>query len=59
MLVVAKDQADDVVAHLTASGEDARVIGELTKGTGAKTQAKGKGTAEAVALSGDLAFATS
>ena len=58
VLVVAMEKANEVVAHLTAAGEDARVIGELTKGSGAKTQAKGKGTAEAVALSGDLAFGT-
>jgi phosphoribosylformylglycinamidine cyclo-ligase len=57
VVVAAKDEAGSVLANLKARGETASVIGEITTGGGAKTQAKGKGTAEAVRLSGRLRFA--
>ena len=57
VIVAAKGKADDVLASLKARGESASVIGEITTGGGAKTQAKGKGTVEAVRLSGRLRYA--
>jgi phosphoribosylformylglycinamidine cyclo-ligase len=56
VLVTGKSSADLVLGQLAMANEQAWVIGELTAGGGAKTQAKGKGTAEAVRLSGELAF---
>jgi phosphoribosylformylglycinamidine cyclo-ligase len=56
-IVAGKDGADAVLTSLRAHGESASVIGEIAVGGGAKTQAKGKGTAEAVRLSGRLRFA--
>jgi phosphoribosylformylglycinamidine cyclo-ligase len=57
VIVAAKDKVDAVLANLRAHGETASIIGEITTGGGAKTQAKGKGMAEAVRLSGRLTFA--
>jgi phosphoribosylformylglycinamidine cyclo-ligase len=57
VIVVDKAKADDVAAVLKAGGEQVHIIGELTKGGGAKTQAKGKGSSEAVRLTGSLSFA--
>ena len=57
VIVAAKDKADAVLANLRAHGETVSVIGEIMAGGGAKTQAKGKGAAEAVRLSGRLTFA--
>ncbi len=56
VLVVAGDQADGVAAALAAAGEAPIAIGEIEAGRGAKTQAKGKGEAEAVRYSGKLSF---
>jgi phosphoribosylformylglycinamidine cyclo-ligase len=57
VLVAAKEKSGAVLANLKARGEAASVIGEITTGGGSKTQAKGKGTSEAVRLSGRLRFA--
>ena len=57
VVVAARDKADAVLASLEAHGESVSVIGEITAGGGAKMKAKGKGTAEAVRLSGRLTFA--
>ena len=57
VLVVAKADARKVLATLAAAGEAAAVIGELEPGRGVKSQAKGKGEAEAVRYSGKLEFA--
>ncbi len=52
ILVVAKDAADAVVGLLSAEGESPVRIGEIEPGRGVKSQAKGKGEAEAVRYSG-------
>ena len=57
ILVVAKDAADAVVGLLSAEGENPVRIGEIEPGRGVKSQAKGKGEAEAVRYSGRLGFA--
>jgi phosphoribosylformylglycinamidine cyclo-ligase len=57
VIVAASDKADAVLANLKARGEAASIIGEITTGGHAKTQAKGKGTVEAVRLSGRLRYA--
>jgi phosphoribosylformylglycinamidine cyclo-ligase len=56
VLVVAKSEADKVVAALVAAGEAPVRIGEIEPGRGVKSQAKGKGEAEAVRYSGKLGF---
>jgi phosphoribosylformylglycinamidine cyclo-ligase len=56
--VVAQARADDVVRALTAAGESPLRIGAIEPGSGNKTQAKGKGEAEAVRYSGGLRHAT-
>ncbi|HVY42671.1 MAG TPA: phosphoribosylformylglycinamidine cyclo-ligase [Hyphomicrobiaceae bacterium] len=56
VVVAAKDQVAAVVAALTDAGETPVVIGEIEKGRGVKSQAKGKGDAEAVRYSGSLRF---
>jgi phosphoribosylformylglycinamidine cyclo-ligase len=56
--VVAKDAADTVTQMLEAAGEAPVPIGEIEPGRGVKSQAKGKGEAEAVRYSGNLEFAT-
>jgi phosphoribosylformylglycinamidine cyclo-ligase len=48
VLVAAKAGVDAVMAALTAAGEQPVVIGEIEPGRGVKSQAKGKGEAEAV-----------
>jgi phosphoribosylformylglycinamidine cyclo-ligase len=58
VLVVAKSEADAVVAALVAAGEAPVRIGEVEPGRGVKSQAKGKGEAEAVGYSGGLGYAT-
>ena len=55
--VVAKDSADAVIGLLSAEGENPVRIGEIEPGRGVKSQAKGKGEAEAVRYSGALEFA--
>ena len=58
MVVIAQaGRASDVVAALSTAGEHAVVIGEVEPGRGIKSQAKGKGEAEAVRYSGTLRFA--
>jgi phosphoribosylformylglycinamidine cyclo-ligase len=52
--VVARASADDVMRALAAAGETPLRIGEIEPGKGNKTQAKGKGEAEAVRYSGRL-----
>jgi phosphoribosylformylglycinamidine cyclo-ligase len=56
VLVVAADQADGVAASLSAAGEVPIAIGEIEAGRGVKSQAKGKGEAEAVRYSGKLSL---
>jgi phosphoribosylformylglycinamidine cyclo-ligase len=56
VLVVSKNEAQTVLAALAAAGEAATVIGEIESGRGVKSQAKGKGEAEAVRYSGKLNF---
>jgi phosphoribosylformylglycinamidine cyclo-ligase len=58
VVVAAKDAADRVIAHLASIGGAALVIGAIEAGRGLKTQAKGKGEAEAVRYSGTLACET-
>jgi phosphoribosylformylglycinamidine cyclo-ligase len=55
--VVARDGADAVARILADGGEDPVRIGELEPGRGVKSQAKGKGEAEAVRYSGRIACA--
>jgi phosphoribosylformylglycinamidine cyclo-ligase len=57
ILVVAKNGADAVVELLKTEGEHPVRIGEIEPGRGIKSQAKGKGEAEAVHYSGKLGFA--
>ncbi len=57
VLIVAKAQADAVMAHLRAQGETPRIIGELATGDGQKSQAKGSSSAEALRVVGELTFA--
>ena len=57
MVVIAdKTRADDVVAALKAAGEQPVLLGVVEPGRGVKSQAKGKGEAEAVRYSGKLGF---
>ncbi len=58
VLVVAAGEAEAVLAALAAAGEAATVIGAIEPGRGVKSQAKGKGEAEAVRYSGKLEFAS-
>ena len=54
ILVVEVAKADAVIASLSAAGEVPVVIGETEQGGGVKSEAKGKGLAEAVRYSGVL-----
>jgi phosphoribosylformylglycinamidine cyclo-ligase len=54
VVVVARDSADAVMGALGATGETPIRIGELEPGRGVKSQAKGKGEAEAVRYSGSI-----
>ena len=56
-IVAARDGADAVLGALQAAGETPIRIGELEAGRGVKSQAKGKGEAEAARYSGRLTFA--
>jgi phosphoribosylformylglycinamidine cyclo-ligase len=56
VVVAAKEQATSILAELTAAGEAPRVVGEIEPGRGVKSQAKGKGEAEAVRYSAELEF---
>ena len=57
MIVIADAaKASDVMAALAAAGEAPMVIGAVEPGRGVKSSAKGKGEAEAVRYSGQLAF---
>jgi len=55
ILVAAKEGLDGVLSALKAEVEAPVVIGEIEPGRGVKSQAKGKGEAEAVRYSGTLA----
>ncbi|MBX9590695.1 MAG: phosphoribosylformylglycinamidine cyclo-ligase [Hyphomonadaceae bacterium] len=55
--VVARDAAEAAIEVLAAAGERPIRIGEIEPGRGVKSQAKGKGEAEAVRYSGTLGFA--
>ncbi len=57
VVVAGRDEAQAVLSSLGAQGESPWIIGELMAGTGEKTEAKGKGLAEAVRFSGRLSFA--
>ena len=55
MVVIADaERADEVIAALKVAGEQPVVIGAVEAGRGVKSQAKGKGEAEAVRYSGQL-----
>ncbi|MGE0700322.1 MAG: phosphoribosylformylglycinamidine cyclo-ligase [Hyphomicrobiaceae bacterium] len=54
VLVAAADRAQAVIAALTAAGESPFRLGEVEPGRGVKSEAKGKGLAEAVRYSGRL-----
>jgi phosphoribosylformylglycinamidine cyclo-ligase len=56
--VVTREQCDAVMRALQAEGEAPVRIGELEAGRGVKSEAKGKGEAEAVRYSGRLALDT-
>jgi phosphoribosylformylglycinamidine cyclo-ligase len=58
VLVTAQSEADKILATLRAAGEAPLRIGEIEPGRGVKSQAKGKGEAEAVRYSGKLEFAS-
>jgi phosphoribosylformylglycinamidine cyclo-ligase len=55
--VVGRDGAEEVSAGLKAAGETPVTIGAVEPGRGVKSQAKGKGDAEAVRYTGKLSFA--
>jgi phosphoribosylformylglycinamidine cyclo-ligase len=55
--VAAEEEAEAVIAALTAAGETAFAIGRVEPGRGVKSEAKGKGGGEAVRYSGTLGFA--
>jgi phosphoribosylformylglycinamidine cyclo-ligase len=57
VVVAAKSGASNVLAALRGAGEVPLLIGEVERGRGVKSQAKGKGEAEAVRYSGKLEFA--
>ena len=54
ILIADKARADAVVTALRSSGETPVILGEVEKGRGIKSAAKGKGEAEAVRFSGRL-----
>lgn len=56
VVIASRDRADMVMAALKDAGEQPIRIGEVEPGQGVKTQAKGKGEAEAVRVSGKLGF---
>jgi phosphoribosylformylglycinamidine cyclo-ligase len=56
IVVVAKGQAESVLAALQAAGEAASIVGEITPPGGARSDAKGKGEAWAVAYAGTLRY---
>ena len=56
VVIAARDRADAVMAALSEAGEQPISIGEVEPGRGVKTQAKGKGEAEAVRVSGNMGF---
>ena len=58
VLIADRHRADEVMAALGAAGETPVVIGEVEAGVGVKSQAKGKGEAEAVRYSGRLEVGT-
>ena len=58
VVIAARDRTDEVMAALKGAGEHPIRIGEVETGRGVKTEAKGKGEAEAVRVSGKLGFAT-
>jgi phosphoribosylformylglycinamidine cyclo-ligase len=55
-IVAAQERAGVVMAALTGAGEQPVLLGEIERGSGAKSQAKGKGEAEAVRYSGGLGY---
>ncbi|HUJ38883.1 MAG TPA: phosphoribosylformylglycinamidine cyclo-ligase [Hyphomicrobium sp.] len=57
VVVAAKAQADAVLGALRAAGEDPVLIGEIVPPGGARSEAKGKGEAWAVAYAGSLRHA--
>jgi len=57
VVVAAKAQADAVLGALRAAGEDPVLIGEIVPPGGARSEAKGKGEAWAVAYVGSLRHA--
>ena len=56
VIVVAKAQAQEVMAALTTAGETPLIIGSVVAGSGERSNAKGKGEAWAVQYSGRLGF---
>jgi phosphoribosylformylglycinamidine cyclo-ligase len=58
VVIASQDRADEVMAALKGAGEHPIRIGEVEPGRGVKTEAKGKGEAEAVRVSGKLGFKT-
>jgi phosphoribosylformylglycinamidine cyclo-ligase len=57
VIIVDAARANDVIAAFAAAGEPALVIGSVEAGRGVKSNAKGKGEAEAVRYSGRLSVA--
>ena len=55
IIVAEAAKRDAVIAALEAAGEKPVVIGAIEPGRGVKSEAKGKGEAEAVRYSGTLA----
>lgn len=56
VVIASRDRTDAVMTALSDAGEQPVRIGEVEPGQGVKTQAKGKGEAEAVRVSGKLGF---
>ena len=56
VIVVAKAQAQEVMAALTTAGETPLIIGSVVAGSGERSNAKGKGEAWAVQYAGRLGF---
>jgi phosphoribosylformylglycinamidine cyclo-ligase len=56
VVIAARDRADAVMTALSDAGEQPIMIGEVEPGRGVKTEAKGKGEAEAMRVSGSLGF---
>jgi phosphoribosylformylglycinamidine cyclo-ligase len=58
VVIAQRDRAGEVIEACRGAGEEAHFIGEVEPGRGIKSEAKGKGEAEAVRFSGALQVAS-